>query len=194
MFEGAFPWYNKSSPRDKTKARGKQEATFTTFSAAPDVWDLKVPDDEPTSLLTPTPHWPDTDHLPYCSSHKPTTGRGRSNSKYSFCFFSLHLKAHFPTTVKGRWVGREWGTGGCSPRLPPSILACSQSTSGTVYHPAADSDRKGNGWREIRVPVSGLLQRDYHVTTFHYKLDFLNVLFLSVISQCKFWGGKISLK
>lgn len=63
--------------------------------------------------MNPPASRPPTSHQP----QPPTTPHHwtlQLHSKYSFCFFSLslHLKKHFPTTVKGRWAGREWVWGG----------------------------------------------------------------------------------
>lgn len=130
--------------------------------------------------MNPPASRPPTSHQP----QPPTTPHHwtlQLHSKYSFCFFSLslHLKKHFPTTVKGRWAGREWVWGGggwgwmfggggvgCSAPPPPPWPAVSLHLALFITRPAA-SDRKGSGCRGFRVPVSGLLQRDYHVATIH---------------------------
>lgn len=74
---------------------------------------------------------------------------------------------------------------GCSAPPPPPWPAVSLHLALFITRPAA-SDRKGSGCRGIRVPVSGLLQRDYHVATIHYKLHLFNVLFLSVYQKTVF--------
>lgn len=54
----------------------------------------------PTSHLPPSPT---SHHPPPLDAAAPTV-----NIASAFFFSLSHLKKHFPTTVKGRWAGREW--------------------------------------------------------------------------------------
>lgn len=76
----------------------------------------------------------------------------------------------------------------------PSALACSQSTSGTVYHPARRLRQEGK--RLAGDQSASLRSAAARLSLCYISLQIgpFDCFVFVATSQCKFFGGRISLK